>query len=247
MSKGEVNTLTTGDTGGKKLDINSHALYCQIVGKLMYAMVGTRPDLVYTLSILGRFAAAPNTYHIALAKCMLAYVKITINYRLHYKRGNGSATPTLTDYMDSDYTNSNDRKSMTGVCFFIDNSLIYWCSKRQSTIATSTTVAEYFALYEVTTEYICLHNLMADIGISQKGPTTIQKNNQTAIKLAEDETSHKRTKHIAVKYHYSKEQQDIGTISISYISLEDNLADFFTKPQHRVQHQQICKRLELFA
>jgi hypothetical protein len=49
--------------------------------------------------------------------------------------------------------------------------------------------------------------------------TTIQEDNQTAIKLTEDEMSHKRTKHIVVKYHYSKEQQDIGTISISYISL----------------------------
>jgi hypothetical protein len=107
-------------------------------------------------------------------------------------------------------------------------------------VATSTTVVEYFALYEATTECVCLCNLMADIGISQKGPTTIWKDNQTAIKLAKDKTSHKRTKHIAVKYHYSKEQQDIGTISISYISLEDNLADFFTKPQHRVQYQQIC-------
>jgi hypothetical protein len=73
---------------------------------------------------------------------------------------------------------------------------------------------------------------MADIGISQKGLTTIRKDNQTAIKLAEDKTSHKRTKHIMVKYHYSKEQQDIGIILIFYISSEDNLADFFTKLQH---------------
>jgi hypothetical protein len=145
MSKGEVNALTARDTGGKKLDTNSHALYRQIVGKLMYAMVGTRPDLAYTLSVLGRFAA-PDTYHMALAKRTLAYVKATINYRLHYKRGSGSATPTLTSYVDSDYANSDDRKSTTGVCFFIDDSLIYWCSKRQSTVATSTTVAEYFAL-----------------------------------------------------------------------------------------------------
>jgi hypothetical protein len=247
MSKGEVNALTVRDTGGKKHDTNSHALYRQIVGKLMYAMVGTRPDLAYTLSVLGRFVAALDTYYMALAKRTLANVKTTINYRLHYKRGSGSTTSTLTGYVDSDYTNSHDRKSTTGVCFFIDDSLIYWCSKRQSTVATSTTVTEYFALYEATTECICLRNLMADIGISQKGSTTIREDNQTAIKLTEDETSHKRTKHIAVKYHYSKEQQDIGTISIFYISFEDNFTNFFTKPQHRVQHQQICKRLELFA
>jgi hypothetical protein len=125
MLKGEVNALTAGDTGGKKLDTNSHALYRQIVGKLMYAMVGTRPDLAYTLSVLGRFAAAPDTYHMALAKRTLAYVKATINYWLHYKRGSGSATPTLTGYVDSDYANLDDRKSTTRVCFFIDDSLIY--------------------------------------------------------------------------------------------------------------------------
>jgi hypothetical protein len=213
----------------------------------MYAMVGTRPDLAYTLSILGRFAATPDTYHMALAKRTLTYVKTTINYRLHYKRESGFATPTFTGYVDSDYTNSDDRKSTTGVCFFIDDSLIYWCSKRQLTVATSTTVAEYFALYEATTECIYLRNLMADIGIPQKGPMTIREDNQTTIKLVEDETSHKRTKYIAMKYHYSKEQQDIDTILISYISSEDNLADFFTKPQHRVQYQQICKRLGLFT
>jgi hypothetical protein len=177
MSKGEVNALTAGDTGGKKLDANSHALYCQIVGKLMYAMVETRPDLAYTLSVLRRFAAALDTYHMALAKRALAYVKATINYRLHYKRGSGSATPTLTGYVDSDYANSDDRKSTTGICFFIDDSLIYWCSKRQSIVVTSTTVAEYFALYEATTECVCLHNFMADISIPQKGPTTIREDN----------------------------------------------------------------------
>jgi hypothetical protein len=205
MSKGKVNALMVGDTRGKKLDTNSHVLYRQIIGKLMYAMVGTRPDLAYTLSILRRFAAAPDTYYMALAKRTLVYVKTTINYWLHYKRESRFATPTLTGYVDSDYANSDDRKSMTGVYFFIDDSLIYWCSKRQSTVATSTIVAEYFALYEATMECVCLRNLMADIDISQKGPTTIRKDNQTAIKLAEDETSHKRTKHIAVKYHYSKE------------------------------------------
>jgi hypothetical protein len=77
MSKGEVNALMARDTRGKKLDTNSHVLYCQIVGKLMYAIVGTRPDLAYTLSVLERFAAAPDTYHMALAKRTLTYVKAT--------------------------------------------------------------------------------------------------------------------------------------------------------------------------
>jgi hypothetical protein len=87
----------------------------------------------------------------------------------------------------------------------VKNTLVYWCSKRQVTIATSITVAEYFALYEATTKCICLRNLMADIDLPQTGPTLIREDNQTAIKLAKNETSHKKTKYITVKYHYSKE------------------------------------------
>jgi hypothetical protein len=168
---------------------------------------------------------------------VLVYVKATINYRLHYSRGSGKSTTILTDWIDSDYTNSNNRKSTTGLCFFVENALVYWCSKRQVTIATSTIVAKYFALYEATTECVCLRNLMVDIGLPQTGPILIREDNQTTIKLAEDETFHKKTKYIAIKYHYSKEQQDLGITSISYVSTEDNIADFFT----RVQHQQMCK------
>jgi hypothetical protein len=100
MSKREINALTAGDTGDKKLDENGYALYRQIVGKLMYIMVGSRPDLAYPLSVLRRYAA--------LAKRVLVYVKVTINYRLHYSRESGKSITILTGWVDSNYTNSDD-------------------------------------------------------------------------------------------------------------------------------------------
>jgi hypothetical protein len=142
MSKEEI-ALTAGDTGSKKLDENGYTLYRQIVGKLMYTMVGSRPNLAYPLSILGRYAISSDTYHMALAKRVLAYVKATINYRLHYSRGSGKSITILTGWVDSDYINSDDQKSTTRLCFFVENALVYWCSKRQVTIAINTTVAEY--------------------------------------------------------------------------------------------------------
>jgi hypothetical protein len=75
MSKEEINALTARDTRDKKLDTNSYVLYRQIIGKLMFTMVKTRPDLAYTLSVLERFTTALDTYHMALAKHTLAYVK----------------------------------------------------------------------------------------------------------------------------------------------------------------------------
>jgi hypothetical protein len=213
----------------------------------MYAMVGTRPDLAYPLSVLGRFAASPDTFHLAMAKQVLRYVKSTLTLKLKFPgtKSSGSTSPLLCDFVDSDYANSNNPKSVTDLCFFLSECLIYWASKRQSTVATSTTVAEYFALYEATTETVCLCSLLKDLHLPQPGTTVIYEDNQSAIRLADNETSHKRTKHIAVKYHYTKEQQDFGSITIRYVASEDNLADFFTKPLACIQHQAGCKHLTL--
>ena len=100
-------------------------------------------------------------------------------------------------------------------------------------------------MYEATTEAVCLRNLLDDLQIPQKDPTVLREDNQTAIKLAEDKASHKRTKHIDVKYKYTWEQQDLGTICVEYVPSEENLADFFTKPFTRVQFVEACKQLGL--
>ena len=244
MTKGEVDALVSGDNGAKPLNAKDHALYRTIVGKLMYAMVGSRPDLAFALSILGRYAAAPDSYHMSLAKRVLKYVKGTITYKLYYSKPK-TKTPILLGYVDSDWANSADRKSTTGFAFFLGEHAISWCSKKQPTVATSTTVAEYIALYEVSTETRCLRTLLAEVKIPQAKATIIKEDNQTAIRLAEDDASHKRTKHIDVKYHFSKELQDRGETKIEYVPSQENIADFFTKPLPHDQHIAFCKQLGL--
>ena len=112
-------------------------------------------------------------------------------------------------------------------------------------MATSTIVAKYIALYEATTEAVCLRHLLSDLLVPQKNPTTLREDNQTTIKLSEDEVSHKQTKHIDVKYRYTREQQESGVIRIDYIATGENLADFFTKPLPHVQFLAVYKQLGL--
>ena len=120
-------------------------------------MVGTRPDLTYALSVLGKYSDAPNTYHLGMAKRLLRYIKSSVSLKMHFRGSPDPSIPlTFTDYVDFDYVNSKERKSTTGFCFFLQSNLIGWCSKKQPTVATSTTVAEYFALYEATTKAVCL-------------------------------------------------------------------------------------------
>ena len=56
---------------------------------------------------------------------------------------------------------------------------------------------------------------------------------------------HKRTKHIDVKYKYTRKEQERGTICVEYVPSEENLVDFFTKPLARVQFMDVCKQLGL--
>ena len=242
MTAQQTRALVESPHQGKPLGKEDHHLYRQIVGKLMYAMVSTRPDLAYALSVLGRYAAAPTSIHLSLAKQVVGYVRGSVSLKLHFRRGSNPA-PTLHGYVDSDYANSADRKSTTGFLFFVSSCLISWCSKKQPTVATSTTVAEYIALYESATEAVWLRGLMADLSCPQSSPTVIREDNMIAMQLAEDDASHKRTKHIDVKYHYTKEQQDVKTIRVERVDTADNLADFFTKALPRDQFQEVCKRI----
>src|SRR5271163_3495609 len=125
LVKGEIDALTAGNTGGKPLGDKKHHLYRQIVGKLMYTMVGTRLDLVYSLSVLGKYSNAPDTFHLGMAKRLLGYLKGSINLKMHFRRNLDLFTPLiLCDYINSNYTNSEERKSTTGFCFFLQNNLI---------------------------------------------------------------------------------------------------------------------------
>ena len=90
--KEEVNALIASDTGGKLLGPTDHATYRQIIGKLMYAMVESRPGLAYALSVLGHHTTAPDIYHLTMVKHTLTYVKGTLDYKLHYPGPSSSTT-----------------------------------------------------------------------------------------------------------------------------------------------------------
>ena len=68
LTKREINALTVGNTGGKLLRDTEHHLYRQIVSKLMYVIIETKPNLVYSLSVLRKYSDAPDTFHLGMTK-----------------------------------------------------------------------------------------------------------------------------------------------------------------------------------
>jgi hypothetical protein len=105
---------------------------------------------------------------------------------------------------------------------------ISWSSKKQSTVALSSTEAEYKALTHATCEAIWLKRLLADLQVYQE-KVILMCDNMSSIYLANNPVFHARSKHIEVQYHYVREKVVAKEIDIQHVSTEFQVADIFTK------------------
>jgi len=125
--------------------------YRELIGALMYLSVGTRPDITHAVSYLSQFNSCYTEAHWKAAKRVLRYLKGTNNVGLVYSCS--SNPPTM--FTDADWGNCNlDRKSYTGHVFMMSGGAVSWESKKQQTVALSSTEAEYMALSEATKEAV---------------------------------------------------------------------------------------------
>lgn len=86
------------------------------------------------------------------------------------------------------------------------------------------------ALFECVRETIWLRNLLESLSLIIPKPIPIFEDNNGCICIANNPTNHKRTKHIDIKYHFTREQITQHKISVQYIPTGEQLADAFTKP-----------------
>ncbi|KAH9697997.1 hypothetical protein KPL71_023833 [Citrus sinensis] len=100
-------------------------------------------DFDETFAPVARFQSCPKESHMLAVKCIFRYLIGTINLGLWYPRGTHI---DLTCYSDVDFAGYKvDRKSTSGTCHFLGHSLVSWLSKKQNSVALSTTEAEYIA------------------------------------------------------------------------------------------------------
>ena len=125
--------------------------YQQLIGGLMYLAVLTRPDIAYSVSFLSQYNNCYNESHWKCVKRILKYLKGTKNYCLKYIKSGD----VLTGYVDADWANDKcDRKSYTGFVFVLSGTAISWESRKQRTVALSSTETEYMALSDAAKEAI---------------------------------------------------------------------------------------------
>ncbi|UYV68405.1 hypothetical protein LAZ67_5004222 [Cordylochernes scorpioides] len=202
--------------------------YQSLIGSLIYLSVSTRPDIAYAVSALGQFSNDPRRQHWNAAKRVLRYLKGTLCLKITYEKTN----ETLYGCVDADWGgNLADRKSQTGLVFFLARGPIAWESKKQQTVALSSTESEYIALCEAGKEAVYLRTLLDEMGFGEllNEPTVLKTDNQGAQQLARNPVHHARTKHIDIKWHYIRSICSDGLIEVVHIPTQENVADILTK------------------
>ncbi|XP_042028443.1 secreted RxLR effector protein 161-like [Salvia splendens] len=165
-------------------------------GSLIYLTI-TKPEISYSIGVVAQFMQNPS-YHLDAAKRILRYVKGTLSYRLLYKNCDNFL---LSGFVDANWAGDpNDRRSTTGYCFSTGSAVISWCSKKQETLALSSSEAEYVATTMAAQECVWVKRVIGDMLQNVDYPVKIRCGNESAIKLASNPVFHARTKHIEVRH-----------------------------------------------
>jgi hypothetical protein len=230
-------------TEGTSAEVNA-TMYRSLVGSLRY-LVHTRPDISFAMGYVSRFMERPRQEHLAAVKHLLRYIAGTVEFGIVYpKLSNGDNQ--LTGYSDSDFGgDADDRKSTTGVIFFMGDMPISWQSQKQKAVALSTCEAEYMAGAVGACQAVWLVRLLSDIaGVKIQLPM-MKMGNQSAIALSKNPVLHDRSKHIETKYHFIRKCVEDGRIRLDYVSTQEQLADVLTKSLGRTRFCELRDKIGL--
>lgn len=174
---------------------------------------------------------------------MLRYLK-TNDLSLVFKK----TGKELVAFADADWASScDDRKSYTGYTFMLAGASVSWESRKQQTVALSSTEAEYMALTAASKEAVYMRNFLKELGFDGlvKTPTMLIGDNLSSHQLVKNPVYHSRSKHIDIRYHYIREVYTKKIIELKYSPTEENIADVLTKNLSKPKHTYFSKMLGL--
>ena len=208
--------------------------YHEAIGSLMYASLGTCPDITYAVQTVSCFSTNPGIEHWEAVKRIFRYLKGTKDLWLSY----GEQQRELLGYADADGSMAEDRRAVSGYAFLIHGGAISWSAKRQEIVSLSTTESEYVAATSAAKEALWLHSLITQLFGTTLDATTLFSDNQSAIVLTKDHQYHARTKHIDIRFHFIRWIIEEGSLQLIFCPTTDMVADALTKalPSPKVKH-----------
>ncbi|KAK1669957.1 hypothetical protein QYE76_058116 [Lolium multiflorum] len=219
MLPGKVLSKTQGPATAEERERMSNIPYASAVGSIIYQ-------------------SDPGMEHWTAVKNILKYLKRTKDMFLCY---GGDQELVVNGYTDASWnTDPDDSKSQSGYVFILNGAAVSWASSKQCTVAKSSTESEYIAASEASSEAVWMKRFIVELGVvpSALDPLIIYCDNMGAIANAQEPRSHKRLKHIKLRYHSIREYIEDGEVKICKVHTDLNVADPLTKALPRAKHDQ---------
>jgi hypothetical protein len=203
--------------------------YINAVGALLYLAVATCLDILYVVGVLSWFSKNPGPCYWTAVKHLFCYLKGTLDYKLTFGP-DGSGEP-FTAFVDADHSRNLDNgRSTSGFVLKIGTGAVSWSSKLQTTVALSTTEAEYVVACYASREVLWLQNLLSELGFeSDCAPSWLRMDNQSAISVAKNPEHYGQMKHLDLAFYWFRDTVEAGLITVDYILTTRMAADMLTK------------------
>jgi len=194
------NWLSTSQAPATTLEIAKmcNIPYLEAVGLLMYASLGTCPDILFAVQTVSCFSKNPGLMHWDAVKQIFHCLKGTANLWLTY----GMVKDNLVGYADADGSMAEDRHTISGYTFMLHGGAVSWSAKQQEIVSLSTTESEYVAITHAAKEGLWIRSLLSQLFPGKLDSTTLFSDNQSAVALAKDHQYHTHTKHIDIQFHF---------------------------------------------
>lgn len=232
------------DSALKDVEADSN-LYSQAIGSLMYLMVCTRPDIAFAVGRLSQYMNSPTMQLWTCVKRVFRYLQGTRENGITYTKS-PTNTIHLLGYSDSDWAGCKlDRKSTSGYVFCVSGGAVSWKSKKQTVVTTSTAEAEYMALGSAAQECVWLGRILNFAIADRSEIPSLLVDNQGSIRMAKNDISGNRTKHIDIKYHLVRDLLRENHFALKYCASAEMTADIFTKPLDKTLYERFRAKMGL--
>jgi hypothetical protein len=225
---------------GEPLDTRTYP-YNTVLGKLLFISVCTRPDIAHAVNVLTRFMQKPTMMHWKGLMHVCRYLYHSKDWGITYGAGQG-----IVSYTDAGYANCpTTAKSTSGYVTLVAGGAVDWSSKRQSITAQSSCEAEYIAAAHAVRAVDYMRKVLWSMNM-QVVPWSVLCDNDGAIAQTRTiNTTDKKMRHVAIKYHLVRDRVNRGEITFSYVPGSENVADCFTKAAKPAEHQMAVKGMGL--
>ena len=173
-----------------------------LIGCLNYLSLSSRPDICFSANALSSFVEIPGEVPWKAAKCVLRYLRRTMNQTLTFLK---TQVLDLLNFFDADWAgNIDNRRSTSSFCFKLSESsgAIIWGRMALKTVVTSTAEAELNSVVEASKKAIHLSGILEDLGSFCKLPLKIFVDNLACVTLSKHSMHQEKTKHFAIKLHF---------------------------------------------